>query len=108
MNLWNFTGNSEAAIELRKELTSLRQRVEQLELELKAKDEEIKRLSGKGDGGHDERFKVFKTDFFFLFPLFKDHILLLIFWLLMKNQALFVIFFLFRIYYKKIQNFNPR
>ncbi|EEB15487.1 homer, putative [Pediculus humanus corporis] len=39
----------EAAIELRKELTSLRQRVEQLELELKAKDEEIKRLSGKGD-----------------------------------------------------------
>lgn len=66
MNLWNFTGNSEAAIELRKELTSLRQRVEQLELELKAKDEEIKRLSGKGDGGHDERFKVFKTDFFFL------------------------------------------
>ncbi|KAL0278255.1 UNVERIFIED_CONTAM: hypothetical protein PYX00_000122 [Menopon gallinae] len=50
-------GNTEAALELRKELTSLRQRVEQLELELKTKDEELKRLSKAGTSGHDERCK---------------------------------------------------
>ncbi|KAK6643572.1 hypothetical protein RUM43_005082 [Polyplax serrata] len=51
-------GNTEAASELTKELTSLRQRVEQLELELKAKDEEIKTLSSKGGSGQDEKCKV--------------------------------------------------
>lgn len=54
-----FTGNHEAALELRKELATLRQRVEQLEMELKTKDDEIKRLSSKsGNSGHDERCKV--------------------------------------------------
>lgn len=48
-------------MELRKELMVLRQRVEQLEQELKTKDEELKRLSGKpGNSGHDERCKVSK------------------------------------------------
>lgn len=52
-------GNTEAAMELRKELANLRQRVEQLESELKTKDDEIKRLSGKsGNSAHDERCKV--------------------------------------------------
>lgn len=50
------TGGSEAAVELRKELATLRLRVEQLEVELKNKDEELKRLSIKQP--HEERCKV--------------------------------------------------
>lgn len=54
-------GNSEAAAELRKELAALRQRVEQLEVENKAKDDECKRMSAKcASLVQDDRVKVIR------------------------------------------------
>lgn len=50
-------GGTEAAVELRKELGTLRLRVEQLEAELKTKDEELKRLSVNKQP-HEERCKA--------------------------------------------------
>lgn len=53
----NFLGSQEAAAELRKELQSLRTRVEALDLELQGKNEEVRRLN-KQDGKSDDRLKV--------------------------------------------------
>lgn len=50
-------GGTEAAVELRKELATLRLRVEQLEVELKSKDEELKRM-GCNRQPHEDRCKV--------------------------------------------------
>lgn len=50
-------GGTEAAVELRKELATLRLRVETLEVELKNKDEELKRLSINKQP-HEDRCKV--------------------------------------------------
>lgn len=50
-------GGTEAAVELRKELATLRLRVETLEVELKNKDEELKRLS-LNKQPHEDRCKV--------------------------------------------------
>uniref|UniRef100_A0A1B6DJ64 WH1 domain-containing protein n=1 Tax=Clastoptera arizonana TaxID=38151 RepID=A0A1B6DJ64_9HEMI len=54
-------GGTEAAVELRKELGSLRSRVEQLEAELKTKDEELKRLSTNKQP-HEERCKILQQE----------------------------------------------
>lgn len=51
------SGGTEAAVELRKELATLRLRVEQLEIELKSKDDELKRLS-LNKQPYEERCKV--------------------------------------------------
>lgn len=53
-------GGTEAAAELRKELAILRLRVETLEVELKNKDEELKRLSIKQP--HEERCKILQQE----------------------------------------------
>lgn len=53
----NCLGSQEAAAELRKELQSLRTRVEALDLELQGKNEEVRRLN-KQDGKSDDRLKV--------------------------------------------------
>ncbi|XP_075217009.1 homer protein [Lycorma delicatula] len=53
-------GGTEAAAELRKELAVLRLRVETLEIELKNKDEELKRLSVKQP--HEERCKILQQE----------------------------------------------
>ncbi|KAG8254441.1 Homer protein 2 [Homalodisca vitripennis] len=54
-------GGTEAAVELRKELATLRLRVEQLEVELKNKDEELKRLSVNKQP-HEERCKILQQE----------------------------------------------
>lgn len=56
-NLIYFSGGSEAAAELRKELATLRLRVETLEHELKSKEEDLKRVSG-GKQPVEDRVKV--------------------------------------------------
>lgn len=60
-----FAGSADAAAELRKELQTLRQRVETLEMELKTKDDDIKRLSKQQmpeqNRSQDERIKVSET-----------------------------------------------
>lgn len=50
-------GGTEGAVELRKELAMLRLRVETLEIELKTKDEDIKKLTGPKTP-HEERCKI--------------------------------------------------
>ncbi|XP_063225152.1 homer protein homolog 2-like isoform X2 [Bacillus rossius redtenbacheri] len=54
-------GSTEAAVELRKELQSLRSRVEALELEVKGKDEEIRRLGKLQAGPQEDREERFKN-----------------------------------------------
>lgn len=55
----SFKGNTEAAAELRKELAVLRQRIEQLEMENKAKEDECKRINAKcASLIQDDRVKV--------------------------------------------------
>lgn len=51
------TGGTEAAVELRKELATLRLRVETLEVELKSKEEDLKRASA-GKQPAEDRCKV--------------------------------------------------
>ena len=68
-----YEGGTEGAVELRKELAMLRLRVETLEIELKTKDEDIKRLTGPKTP-HEERCKVnfFRNNFevWFIFQPF--------------------------------------
>lgn len=54
-------GGTEAAVELRKELATLRLRVETLEVELKNKDEELKRLSINKQP-HEDRCKILQQE----------------------------------------------
>lgn len=51
------TGGNDGALELRKELSLLRLKVETLEIELKTKDDDIKRLQSQ-KGPHEDRCKV--------------------------------------------------
>lgn len=51
------TGGNDGPIEIRKELSLLRLKVETLEIELKAKDDDIKRLQTQ-KAPHEDRSKV--------------------------------------------------
>ncbi len=64
-------GGNEGSVELRKELSMLRIRVETLEIELKTKEDEIKKLSNVRTP-HEERCKVCNSNSFKMFSKFSQ------------------------------------